>query len=150
MQIDPKADSYRVGFCQPKTAFFDLIPNRAFLHSRKRAFSTQLFSAEFSDWGIQSKNSVEKVSHVFFQPIASLIPPQNTHPHAHTPIYQVPHSMQQRRLWPGCHCCSFSPQVSVAHSLLVSSVYHTTAAAHGIDAILPTTATPAVALAALG
>ena len=33
---------------------------------------------------------------------------------------------------------------------LTSSVYHTTAAARGIDAIFPTTATPAVALAALG
>ena len=33
---------------------------------------------------------------------------------------------------------------------LASSVYHTTAVARVIDAILPTTATPAVGLAALG
>ena len=33
---------------------------------------------------------------------------------------------------------------------LASSMYHTTAVACVIDAILPTTATPAVALAALG
>ena len=44
---------------------FRLKPKSAFLHSRKRAFSTQLFSTEFSDWGIQSKNltfSTESVS----------------------------------------------------------------------------------------
>ena len=35
-------------------------------------------------------------------------------------------------------------------ALLASSVYHTAAAQRGIDPILPTTATPAVALAALG
>ena len=39
------------------------------------------------DWILQSKNSVEKVLHVIFEPIASLVPPPNTHPHA----YQVPH-----------------------------------------------------------
>ena len=33
---------------------------------------------------------------------------------------------------------------------LASSVYHTTAAARGLDPMLPTTAAPAVALAALG
>ena len=63
--------------CQSKTAFFDSSPNRAFLRSRKRAFSTQLLSTEKSDWRIlekldffdwilQSKNSVEKNLHVFF------------------------------------------------------------------------------------
>ena len=63
------------------------------LRSRKRAFSTQLFSTENSDWRIQSKNSVEKVSHVFFELIASPIPPPNTHPHGHTATHpcQVPH-----------------------------------------------------------
>ena len=34
--------------------------------------------------------------------------------------------------------------------LLASSVYHTTAAARGLDPILPTTAAAAVALTALG
>ena len=88
--------------CQSKTAFFGL----SFLSSRKRAFSTQLFSTENSGWRIQSKNStfstgsssqsensVEKVLHVFFEPIASPIPPPNTHPHGHTAThpYQVPY-----------------------------------------------------------
>ena len=38
---------------------FRLKPKSGFLtiHSGKRAFSTQFFSTEFSDWGIQSKNS---------------------------------------------------------------------------------------------
>ena len=88
--------------------------------SRKRAFSTQLFSTENSDWRIQSKNSsspveklstgsssrktqywilqsknsVEKVSHVFLnRSHRSSIPPPNKHPHGHTAThpYQVPH-----------------------------------------------------------
>ena len=93
-----KGNFLRSRIFQSKTAFFDSSPNRAFLHSRKRALSTQLFLTEFSDWGIQSKrssfstgwcqskNSVEKVLHVLFYPIASLVPPPNTHPHAHAPI----------------------------------------------------------------
>ena len=42
---------------------------------------------------LQSKNSVEKVLHVLFEPIASFIPPPNTHSHGHTAThpYQVPH-----------------------------------------------------------
>ena len=45
------------------------------------------------DWILQSKNSVEKVLHVFFEPVASPIPPPNTHPHGHTAThpYRVPH-----------------------------------------------------------
>ena len=46
----------------------------------------------FFDWILQSKNSVEKAFHVSFEPIASLIPPPNTHPHGHTATrpYQAP------------------------------------------------------------
>ena len=40
-----------------ENGLFGRSPNRAFLHSRKRAFSTQLFSTENSDWRIQSENS---------------------------------------------------------------------------------------------
>ena len=77
-----------------------LKPKSGFFTQSKKAFSTQLSSTENSDWRIQSKNwilqsknSVEKVLHVFFQPIASPIPPPNTHPHGHTAThpYQVPH-----------------------------------------------------------
>ena len=115
--------------CQSKTAVFDCSPNRAFLHSRKRAFSTQLFSTEFSDWGIQSKNSTFSTGSVsrktqskkfytcFFNP-SHRSSHHKTHTHTPTHPYQVPHSsiIQQRRRFLGYHCCCFSPQVSVAHT----------------------------------
>ena len=90
--------------------------------------------------------------HLIFEPIASHI---HDKAHIHTPThpYQVPHStiIQQRRRCLGYHCCCFSPhQRGALLAPLASSVYHTTAVARVIDAILPTTATPAVALAALG
>ena len=78
--------------CQSKTAFFDRSPNRASLRSRKGAFSTQLFSIEFSDWGIQKlsrkgfctccMNPSHRSSH------------HQTHTHTATHPYQVrvPHS----------------------------------------------------------
>ena len=75
-----------------------------------------------TNWAIQSTGSVSrktqstKMSHVHFEPIASLIPPQNTHPHVHTPMYQVPHSSIIQRRCLGYQYCCFSPQVSVAHS----------------------------------
>ena len=88
------AISLTVGLVSRKRPFFDWIPNRALLHSRKTAFSTHMFSTEFFDrqiqsknffdWICQSKNSVEKNLYLFFEAIASLIPPQKTHPHAHT------------------------------------------------------------------
>ena len=91
--------SYTVGFVSRKR----LKPKSGFLTQSKKA---QLFSTENSDWRIQSKNStfstgsasrktqskklpVEKFSRkslrLFFEPIASLLQPQNTHLHAHTP-----------------------------------------------------------------
>ena len=36
--------------------------------------------------GSASRKLVEKNVHLFFYPIASLVPPPTTHPHAHTPI----------------------------------------------------------------
>ena len=83
-----------------------------------------------------------------FEPIVSLIPPQNTHPHTHTP---VPGPTPQYLMK--------APTLAWLLSLLLllaaiqrgaflvppaNSVYYTMSAARGIDAILPTTATPAV------
>ena len=67
-----------------ENGLFRLKPKSGFLTQSKKGFF---------DWILQSKNSVEKVLHVFFEPIASLIPPPNTHPHGHTAThpYQVPH-----------------------------------------------------------
>ena len=76
-----------------ENGLFRLKPKSGFRTQSKRAFSTQLFSTENPDWRIQSKSFVEKVLHVFFEPIASPIPSSNTHLHGHTAIhpYQVPH-----------------------------------------------------------
>ena len=88
-----------------KNGLFLLKPKSGFLiQSKKGFFDSTFFDLEFRladpvekldvfDWILQSKNSVEKVLHVFFEPIASLIPPPNTHPHGHTVThpYQVLH-----------------------------------------------------------
>ena len=161
-------------------SFFRLDSSGHFLYSqfvsRKRPFSTEAqiglsytvekglvrlnFSTEFSDqkldffyWICQSKNSVEKVLHLFFEPIASLIPPQNIHPHAHTPIpgtTQQYHTTALTLPWLSLLLLLAASQRGALLAPLASSMYHTTAAvARVIDAILPTTATPAVGLAAL-
>ena len=147
--------------CQSKTAFFDRGPNRAFLHSRKRAFSTQLFSTEFSDWGIQSKNSVEKLSRKSFTRVFLTHridhPTTKNTPHAHTPTqpHKVPHSTVSYKAltlaWISLLLLLAASQRGAFLAPLASSVYHTTAVARGIDPMSPTTATTtAVALAALG
>ena len=77
--------------------------NRAFLYSRKRAFSTQFSSTEFSDWGIQSKNSTFSTGSVsrktqskkcftcFFNS-SHRSSHHKTHTHTPTRPYQVPHT----------------------------------------------------------
>ena len=56
-----------------------LKPRSGFLTQSKKAFSTQLFSTENSDWLIQSKNLTFSTG--------------SSHPHGHTAThpYQVPH-----------------------------------------------------------
>ena len=100
-----------------------------------------------------SKNSVEKVLYLFFEPIASLIPPKNTHQHAHTPIPGT--TQQYHTTAPTLPSLSLllllaASQRGALPAPPASSVYHTTAVARVIDAISPTTVMPAVALAALG
>ena len=77
---------------------FRLKPKSGFLtHTVEKGLFRLNFCTEFRlgdpvekldlfDWICQSNNSVEKVLHLFFEPIGVLISPQNTHPHAHTPI----------------------------------------------------------------
>ena len=108
------------------------------------------------DWILQSKNSVEQVLHVFFEPIASFIPPPNTHPHGHTATH--PHTRYHTAVsykaltlaWLSLLLLLAASQRGAFLVPLASSMYHTTAAARGIDPVLPTTAAPDVALAALG
>ena len=99
---------------------------------------------------LQSKKSVEKVLHVFFEPIASFIPPPNTHPHTHTRYHTAASYKALTLAWLSLLLLLAASQRGAFLVPLVSSVYHTTAAACDIDPMLPTTAAPAVALAALG
>ena len=143
--------------------------------SRKRPFSTEaqivlsytvgkLFRLRMPTGGSSRKTRlfrldlpVEKLSrkflHLLFEPIASPIQPQNTHPHAHTPIpgtTQQYHTTAPTLPWLSLLLLLAASQRGAILAPLTSRVYHTTAAARVIDAILPTTATPAVAVAALG
>ena len=133
-------------------------PNQAISHtvgfvSRKRPFSTEaqirlsypVEKLDFFHWICQSKNSVEKVLHLFFEPIASLIPPQNTPPHAHTPIpgtTQQYHTTAPTLPWLSLLLLLAASQRGALLAPLASSMYHTTAVARVIDDMLPTTATP--------
>ena len=95
-----------------------------------------------------------KSLHLFlFNPSPSLIQPQNTHAHAHTlipDITQQYHTAAPTLAWLSLLLHLAASQSAALLAPLASSVYHTTAAARVIDVILPTTATPAVAVAALG
>ena len=153
--------------CQSRTAVSDWSPNRAFLHSWKRAYSTQLFSTEFSDWGIQSKNSTSSTGSIsrktqskklytcFFNP-SHRSSHHKTHTHTPAHPYQVPGTTQQYHTtaptlpWLSLLLLLAASQRGALLAPLARSMYHMTAVARVIDAILPITATPAVALAALG
>ena len=96
----------------------------------------------------------QKTLHLFFEPIASLTPPQNTptRPHTHTRYHTaVSRNSADAGLAitaaVACLCESAWRTPSFAPQQCVS---HTTAAARVFDAVLPKTAMPAVALAALG
>ena len=138
---------------QSKTAFFDWSPNRAFSRSQNRAFSTQLCLTENSDWRIQSKNLSQKNFTRVFWPDRIAHPTTKhtrTWPHTHT-RYNTAVSYNALTLaWLSQLLRLAASQRGAFLVSLASSVYHTTAAARGLDPMLPTTAAPAVALAALG
>ena len=134
-----------------------LKPKSGFLTQSKKgffdAFLTHPFRLSFLTWGSSGKTQLKKFLHLFFERISSLIPPQNTHPHAHTPIpgtTQQYHTTAPTLAWQSLLMLLAASQHGALLAPLASSVYHTTAAARVIVAILPTTATPAVALAAFG
>ena len=92
---------------------------------------------------------------MFFKPIASFIPPPNTHPHGHTAThpYQVPHCSiiqgADARVAINAVAARSKSAWRIPSSTRQQRVSHD-AAARGIDPMLPTTAAPPVALAALG
>ena len=73
-----------------------------------------------------------------------------TRPHTHTRYHTAVSYKAMTRAWLSLLLLLAVSQRGAILVRLASSVYHTTAAACGIDLMLPTTAAPAVALAALG
>ena len=163
-----KAISCAVGFASRKRPFStEAQINRAFLRSRKRAFSTQLSSTEKSDWRIQSKNSNfstgsssgKTQSKKFFTCVLNRWHRSSHHqaqthtatrPHTHTKYHTAVSYNALTLAWLSQLLRLAASQRGAFRILLASSVYHTTAAARGLDPMLPTTAAAAVALAALG
>ena len=117
--------------------------------ARKKTQSKKFCTCFLNPWHRSSHHKTH--THT---PVASLIPPQNTHPHAHTPTpgtREQCHTTAPTLAWLSLLLLLAASQRGALLAPLASSVYHTTAAARGIDAILPTTTrTPAVALASLG
>ena len=155
--------------CQSKTAFFDLSPidlSYTVKKVEKGLFRPNFFRLRIPTGGSSRitrlvrldppvENSVEKVLHVFFEPIASFFPPPNTHPHGHaaTHPYQAPHCSIMQGADAGVAITAVASRSKSAWRIPSSArqqcVSHD-AAAHAIDPMLPTTAAHAVALAGLG
>ena len=150
-----------------ENGFFRLKPKSGFLTQSKRAFSTQLFSTKNSDWRIQSKNSTfstgsssrktqsKKFYTCFLNPSHRPSHHQThthtaTRPHTHTRYHTTVSYKALTLAWLSLLLLLAASQCGAFLVPLASSVYHTTAAARGLDPMLPTTAAPAVALAALG
>ena len=95
---------------------------------------------------------------MFFEPIASFIQPPNTRSHGHPATRPHTHIRCNREVsykavtlaWLSLLLLLAASQRAAFLVPLTSSVYDTTTAVRGINPILPTTAAPAVALAALG
>ena len=119
--------------------------------SKKSLFNPN-FLTEQSDWHIQSKKpSIRLGVRVGLlsrnvSPIASFIPPRNTHPHAHTPIPGTiqQYTTAQTLAWLLSLLLFAASQRGTFLAPPASSVYFTTAAARRICDILPTTATLSV------
>ena len=109
-----KATSYTVEFVSRKRPFsteaqiglsYTVEKGLFRLNSFRLSFPTgdPVEKLDFFDWICQSKTQSKKFYTCFFQPIASLILPQNTHPHDHTPIpgtTQQYHTTASTLPWP--------------------------------------------------
>ena len=160
-----KAISYAVGFVSRKRHF----PTEAQIglshEVEKRLFRLNFFRLRISTGGSSRKTRlfrldppVEKLSRKsftrVFESIASPIPPPNTHPHGHTATHHTRYhtAVSYKALtlaWLSLLLLLASSQRGAFLVPLASSVYHTSAPPRGLDPMLPTTAAPAVALAAL-
>ena len=148
---------------------FRLKSKSSFLTQSKkdRTFSTQLCSTENSDWRILSKNSTfstgsfsrKTQSKMFYTCFLSRLHRSSHHqthiqtatrPHTQTRYHTAASYKALTLAWLSLLLLLAASQRGAFLVSFASSVYHTTAAARGIDPMRPTTAAPAVALAALG
>ena len=109
---------------------------------------TRLFQLDLS----VEKLSRKSFTHVFLpdgiaHPTTKHTP---TRPHTHTRYHTAVSYKALTLAWLSLLLLLAARQRGASLVPLASSVYHTTAAARGIDPMLPTTAKPAVAVAALG
>ena len=91
-KLELKAISYTVGFVSRKRPFLTEAQIELSYTVEKGLFRLNFFRLRILTGG-SSRKTQSKKFHVFFEPIASFIPPPNTHPHGHTATYpyQVPH-----------------------------------------------------------
>ena len=121
---------FRLADSVEKRDFFDWIPSRK---TRSKKFYTCFFK--------QSHRSSHHQTH----------PHTATRPHTHTKYHTAVSYKVLTLAWLSQLLLLAASQRGAFLVLLASSsMYHSTAAARGLDPMLPTTAVPAVALAALG
>ena len=162
-----QAISYSVGFVSRKRPFSTKAQIGLSYAVEKGLYRLNFFSTENSDWRIQSKRSTlstgfstrktqsKKKSTCFLNRSHRSSHYQththtDTRPYTHT-RYHIAGSYRAPTLaWLSLLLLVAGSQRGAFLALLASSVYHTTAAARGIDPMLPTTAASAVALAVLG
>ena len=118
--------------------------------SKKSSFRLNCFRLSFPTGGSSRKAPSKKFCTCLFNPSH-----RSSHhkAHTHTPkpgTTQQYHTTAPTVAWLSLRLLLAASQRGAFLAPLASSVYHTTTAARGIDVISPITATPAVALAALG
>ena len=151
-----------------ENGLFRLKPKSGFLtQSKKGFFDSTFFDGEFRladpgekldffDWILESRNSESRKFYTCFLNRSHRSSHHQTHthtatrPHTHT-RYHIAVSYKALTLaWLSLLLLLAASQRGAFLALLASSVYHTMAAARGLDPMLPTTAASAIALAALG
>ena len=140
-----------------ENGLFRLKPKSGFFYAvEKGLFRFNFFRLRIPTGGSSRKTQSKKFYTCFFNRLHRPSHHQiHTHtatrPHAHTRYHTAVSYEALTLAWLSLLLLlAASQRGACSSSPLASSVYHTTAAARGLDPMLPTTAAPAVALAALG